>query len=96
MFTRAGTTWSAQGAKLIGAGESGEGEFGQSVALAVEGTTTTALMGGPGDAAKVGAVWMFTRATTTWSAGRKLKGRRPRPAKASSATAWRCPSSAAR
>ena len=75
MFTRAGTTWSAQGAKLTGSGETGEGEFGASVALSVEGTTTTALIGGPGDSAKVGAAWVFTRASTTWTAqGAKLTG----------------------
>ena len=74
-FTRAGTTWSAQGAKLTGAGETGEGAFGESVALSIEGTTTTALMGGPGDNAGVGAVWVFTRASTTWAAqGAKLTG----------------------
>jgi phosphodiesterase/alkaline phosphatase D-like protein len=75
VFTRSGTTWAAQGAKLTGASETGTGEFGKSVALAVEGTTTTALMGGPGDNAGVGAAWVFTRATTTWAAqGAKLTG----------------------
>ena len=77
MFTRAGTVWSPQGVKLTGAGETGEGEFGTSVALALEGTTTTALMGGPRDNANIGAVWVFTRPTTggAWSPqGAKLTG----------------------
>ncbi len=74
-FTRSGSTWSAQGAKLTGAGETGAGEFGKSVAMAVEGTTTTALMGGPGDNTRAGAAWVFTRASTTWAAqGSKLTG----------------------
>ncbi len=74
-FTRSGSTWSAQGAKLTGSGETGAGEFGKSVAMAVEGTTTTALMGGPADNTRVGAAWVFTRASTTWAAqGSKLTG----------------------
>ncbi len=74
-FTRSGSTWSAQGAKLTGTGETGAGEFGKSVAMAVEGTTTTALMGGPADNTRAGAAWVFTRASTTWAAqGSKLTG----------------------
>ena len=34
VFTRSGSTWTQQGSKLTGSGESGEGEFGSSVALA--------------------------------------------------------------
>ena len=33
VFTRSGETWTQQGEKLTGNGESGEGEFGDSVAL---------------------------------------------------------------
>ena len=33
VFTRSGTTWTQQGAKLTGSGETGAGEFGTSVAL---------------------------------------------------------------
>ncbi len=33
VFTRSGSTWTQQGAKLTGSGESGAGEFGSSVAL---------------------------------------------------------------
>ena len=50
VFTRSGSTWTQQGEKLTGGGESGEGEFGSSVALSAEGNT--ALIGGPADNAR--------------------------------------------
>ncbi len=40
-------------------GEEGEGRFGTSVALSADGST--ALVGAPGDAEHLGAVWAFTR-----------------------------------
>jgi FG-GAP repeat len=73
VFTRSGSTWSQQGEKLTGSGESGNGEFGWSVALSAAGNT--ALVGGPTDHGRVGAVWVFTRSGTTWSQqGEKLTG----------------------
>ena len=73
VFTRSGSTWTQQGSKLTGTGESGEGAFGSSVALSGEGTT--ALIGGRGDAASVGAAWVFTRSGSTWTQqGSKLTG----------------------
>jgi hypothetical protein len=71
VFTRSGTTWSQQGEKMIGdctsacagakgTGESGEGEFGQSVALSAGGDT--ALIGTPVDNGS-GAAWVFTAAS---------------------------------
>ena len=93
VFTRTGSTWTQQGAKLTGKEEAGAGEFGKSVALAVEGTTTTALVGGPGDNGNIGAAWVFTRSGSTWTQqGAKLVGSGKRPAKANSARASRCPS----
>ena len=72
-FTRTGSTWSAQGEKLTGAGESGAGAFGFSVALSGDGAT--ALVGGEGDDAGVGAAWPFTRTGSSWSGqGEKLAG----------------------
>ena len=40
-------------------GEEGEGHFGTSVAVSADGST--ALVGAPGDAGQLGAVWVFTR-----------------------------------
>ncbi len=44
VFTRSGSSWSQQGEKLTGGGESGAGYFGRSVALSADGDT--ALIGG--------------------------------------------------
>ena len=73
-FTREGTTWTQQGPKLTGTEETGEGSFGESVALSAEGDT--ALIGGPYDSKGVGAVWAFTREGTAWTQqGPKLTGK---------------------
>jgi FG-GAP repeat protein len=65
VFTRSGSTWSQQGPKLTGGGETGEGRFGVSVALSADGNTV--LIGGPRDDSGVGAAWAFTRSGSTWS-----------------------------
>ncbi len=65
VFTRSGTTWTQQGPKLTGTGESGQGQFGSSVALAADGNT--ALIGARRDAGEAGAAWVFTRSGSTWS-----------------------------
>ena len=64
-----------QGEKLTGGGERGEeGAFGYSVALSPGGEY--ALIGGPGDSAKVGAAWVFLRSGTNWTQqGKKLTGK---------------------
>ena len=73
VFTRSGSTWTQQGEKLTGSGESGEGEFGSSVALSADGNT--ALIGGPATTPNVGAAWVFTRSGSTWTQqGEKLTG----------------------
>jgi hypothetical protein len=72
VFTRAGATWTQQGAKLTGAGESGEGHFGRSVALSADGDT--ALVGAPNDSGGLGAVWVFTRSGSTWTQQAELTG----------------------
>ena len=71
VFTRSGSTWSQQGSKLTGGGESEEGQFGVSVALSSDGKT--ALIGGNGDSSFRGAAWVFTRSGSTWTQqGEKL------------------------
>ena len=73
VFTRSGSTWTQQGGKLAGSGETGEGLFGSSVALSADGNT--ALIGGTGDNGFSGAAWVFTRSGSTWSQqGSKLTG----------------------
>ncbi len=65
MFTRSGSTWTQQGAKLTGADESAKGEFGFSVALSSDGNT--APIGGPFDESGKGAAWVFTRTGSIWT-----------------------------
>jgi hypothetical protein len=65
VFTRSGTTWSQQGAKLAPNDESGFGLFGAGVALSSRGET--ALVGGTGDSTGRGAAWIFRRSGTTWN-----------------------------
>jgi len=60
VFARSGSVWAQQGSKLTGGGEVGAGLFGFGVALSGDGST--ALAGGIGDAARVGAAWVFARA----------------------------------
>jgi hypothetical protein len=73
VFTRTGSTWTQQGAKLTGGEESGAGLFGGSVALSADGET--ALIAGPRDKNYVGAAWVFTRSGSTWTQqGAKLTG----------------------
>ena len=76
-FTRAGSTWTQQGAKLTPSDESGTGGFGAGVALSADGNT--AVIGAPADEVKLaqptGAVWEFARSGSTWSQqGLKTRG----------------------
>ncbi len=68
VFTRSGSTWSQQGGKIMGAGETGAGAFGYGVALSSDGNT--ALVGGPYN----GAAWVFTRSGGKWTQQHELTG----------------------
>ena len=71
VFTRSGETWTQQGSKLTGGGESGNGEFGFSTAISEDGNT--ALISGAADNGNAGAAWVFTRSGETWAQqGEKL------------------------
>ena len=73
IFTRSGSSWTQQGAKLTASDESGGGSFGRAVALSADGNI--ALIGAPNDANDGGAAWLFTRAGSTWTQdGAKLTG----------------------
>jgi hypothetical protein len=72
VFVRSGSTWTQQ-AELTGAGESGKGGFGTSVAISANGVEV--LVGAPKDEADKGAAWAFTRSGTSWTQlGTKLAG----------------------
>jgi hypothetical protein len=73
IFTRSGTTWTQEGSKLVGTGNTGAAQQGYSVALSSDGNTLAS--GGYTDNTNVGAVWIFTRSGTTWTQeGSKLVG----------------------
>ena len=73
IYIRSGSTWSQQGIKLVGTGNSGAANQGRSVAISADGNT--AIVGGFGDNSYQGAVWVYTRSGSTWSQqGSKLVG----------------------
>src|SRR5205807_1520618 len=77
VFTRSGSTWTQQGPKLVGSGAVVDGtqSLGQGARVALSGDGTTALVSDDDDNGGMGAVWVFTRAESTWSQqGSKLVG----------------------
>ena len=73
VFTRSGSIWTQQGAKLGGTGALGSANQGNAVALSADGNT--ALLGGYLDNGNTGAAWIFTRSGSTWTQqGAKLVG----------------------
>lgn len=73
IFTRSGTTWAQQGAKLVGTNSGGTIFQGFSVGISAD--SNTAIVGGPFDSGNIGATWVFTRSGTTWTEqGPKLVG----------------------
>ena len=72
IFEHVGNKWEQNGGPLTGKGEVGEGRFGESVAMAGNGTAV--LVGAPSENNKVGAVWTFVFRTGRWSEFEKLNG----------------------
>jgi len=73
VYTRTGTTWSQQGGRLAGSGNTGGSRQGMSVSVSADGNTF--VVGGPLDNSSVGAAWVFNRSGTTWTQqGSKLIG----------------------
>jgi IPT/TIG domain/FG-GAP repeat len=68
-FTRSGSTWTQQGAKLTASGAHVEGHFGEAVALS--GNGDVALIGAPGNGrvepVEPGAVYVFERSGSTFA-----------------------------
>jgi hypothetical protein len=61
VFKRNGSVWTQEGEKVVGTGGVGSSNQGFSVSLSSDGNT--ALVGGVGDNANVGAAWVFTHDT---------------------------------
>jgi hypothetical protein len=73
IFEHVGLSWAQNGNPLTGTGESGEGRFGESVAMSGDGST--ALVGAPAENAKRGSVWTFVDLNTKWvEFGTRLTG----------------------
>jgi hypothetical protein len=74
IFTRSGGVWTQQGSKLVGTGATGTNVYqGWSVSVSSDGNT--AIVGGYGDNASTGAVWVFSRSGGVWTQqGTKLVG----------------------
>jgi hypothetical protein len=73
VFTRAGITWTQQGSKLVGTGNTGYAQQGSSLSLSADGNTLA--VGGVGDNSYAGAAWVFTRVGGVWGQqGAKLVG----------------------
>jgi len=71
VFTGSGSSWSQQGKKLVGA-HGAEPTIEQGTSVALSGDGNTALIGGPSAEKEKGAVWVFTRASSTWREQAKL------------------------
>jgi hypothetical protein len=65
VWTRSGTTWTQQGAKITPTGHSGAANFGFSISCSTDGNTVS--VGAPADNSNRGATFVFTRSGTTWS-----------------------------
>ena len=65
VFTLSGGTWTQQGSKLVGSDVVGNAQQGLSVALSADGNT--AIFVGNQDNGGVGAAWVFTRSSSTWT-----------------------------
>ncbi len=65
IFEHIGNKWEQNGSPLTGKGEGAEGRFGESVAMAGNGSTV--LVGAPAENTKVGAVWTFVFFEGRWS-----------------------------
>jgi hypothetical protein len=75
VYTRTGSVWTQQGNKLVGTGVVGASGSAQGSAVALSEDGSTALVGGYGDNADAGAVWVYTRTGNAWTQqGNKLVG----------------------
>jgi len=73
IFTRSGSTWAQQGTKLVGTGTIGPANQGFSVSISANGNS--AIVGGWADSTNIGASWVYTRSSSTWTQqGSKLVG----------------------
>lgn len=65
VFIQSNGLWTQEGTKLVGTGATGAASQGIAVSLSADGNT--ALIGGQGDDTNIGAAWVFTRSSSTWT-----------------------------
>jgi len=65
VYTRSGGVWNQQGSKLVGTGNIGAANQGNSVSLSADGNI--AIVGGNYDNGQEGAVWVYTRSAGIWN-----------------------------
>ena len=73
VWTRSGGVWTQQGSKLVGNGNVGASNQGNSVSVSADGNT--AIIGGYNDNTQQGAAWVWNRTGGVWTQqGSKLVG----------------------
>jgi hypothetical protein len=73
VFVRTGSSWSQQGGKIVGSGNTGFAQQGSSISISADGNTIAS--GGIADDNFAGATWIFVRSGGSWfQQGVKLIG----------------------
>jgi hypothetical protein len=72
IFIRTSGVWTPQGGKIVGTGVGSTARQGWSVSISADGNTAAA--GGYLDSSNIGATWIFTRSSGTWTQEVKLVG----------------------
>ena len=65
VYVSTNNVWALQAGPLVGTGNTGNSEQGNSVSITANGNMI--VVGGPSDNSNVGAFWVFKRTGTTWS-----------------------------
>lgn len=66
IWVRSAGVWTQQGSALVGSGATGAARQGSAVSLSADGNVLA--IGGPKNNSSVGAVWIYTRSGSSWSA----------------------------
>jgi probable HAF family extracellular repeat protein len=75
IYTRSGTTWSQQGSKLVGSGDTPTIGVQEGYSVGISSDGNTAAFGGTADNFDAGAAWVFARSGGVWKQeGAKLVG----------------------
>jgi hypothetical protein len=67
VFARSGNSWTQQGDRIVGTGNTGMAYYSSSSAVALSADGNTAIIGGGADNSNHGAIWVFNRSAGVWS-----------------------------